>query len=86
MAYQHKDNTGSLWENSFKNKDNDPDYRGSGMVNGRERSIAGWKRTTKDGRSYISISFTEPRPKTQNPTAPTKANPSQASPEDDVPF
>lgn len=66
MAYEQKDNSGSVWKNEEKGtvegSDKWADYKGSGMVNGEEVWIDLWKSETKDGKFYMSMKF---RPKTQ---------------------
>lgn len=52
--------TGALFFNEQKQKPNHPDFNGS-MVdeNGKEFWIAGWKKLSKGGKKYISLSFSE---------------------------
>ena len=56
MAYEQKENSGSLWDNDKKEKDTHPDLRGSLKVGPKEYWISGWHKTAKDGREYISLS------------------------------
>lgn len=54
---QVKNNTGRLFTNSYKKNDNQPDFKGSGLVNGVEVSLSAWSNTDKNGNSYFSIQF-----------------------------
>ena len=45
--YEHKDNTASLFINN-KTKDSQPDYTGSGKINGKFMYLKGWKNTYND--------------------------------------
>jgi hypothetical protein len=60
MAFTPKDNTGSLWINDRKNKDEHPDRTGSIMVAGTEYRINGRIKKTADGKPFMSLSV---RPK-----------------------
>lgn len=55
-GWQPKEGSGSLWPNDKKG-DNEkaPNSKGEIMLNGVVFEIAGWTRTAKDGRKYISI-------------------------------
>ena len=64
MAYEQKDNSGSLFKNDKKEKDTHPDYRGDCTVNGVKKSIGAWIKKDKNGKSFISLSFGEPFQKT----------------------
>ena len=54
-----RDNSGALFQNKDK-KDKQPDYRGECVVNGKTLEIAGWKKQSKNGLPYLSLSFKEP--------------------------
>jgi hypothetical protein len=49
VAYEMKENSGSLWVNDRKDKDEPLDRAVSIMVEGGEDWINGWLRKTKDG-------------------------------------
>ena len=66
MAYESKPNTGVLFKNK-KNKDTQPDYKGSGNVNGETVDIAGWIKKDKNGNPFLSLSFQEPRQRGDEP-------------------
>ncbi len=55
MAYEHKDETGTLFKNTKKNE-NSPDWRGNGKINGVQVKISAWEKR-KDGKTWLSLSF-----------------------------
>lgn len=56
MAYEHKDNTGSLF---FNKSDNEraPSYKGEAMVDGKMKRVSVWFQKTKAGQEYLSMKF-----------------------------
>lgn len=69
MAYEPKDNSGSLFKNDRKEQPNHPDYKGSIMVNGVEYWLSAWIKTTKDDLRWLSIAVQkkDTRPKARPP-------------------
>jgi hypothetical protein len=57
MAFEMKDNSGSIWANDRKTDENHPDRAGSALIDGREFWINGWLRKTSMGKPYLSLSF-----------------------------
>ena len=58
MAFEQKDNTGSLFKNDSKETDKHPDYSGTVLVNGEALWINGWIKTAaKNGKKFMSLSF-----------------------------
>ena len=57
---EQKDNSGVLFPNNKKEKETQPDITGKAMVNGVEVQISGWKKKSKNGNEYISLSFGKP--------------------------
>lgn len=58
MAYEIKDNTGSLFKNDRKASDTHPDYNGSAKIAGVEYWISAWLKEGKDGgKKFFSFSF-----------------------------
>lgn len=49
---------GAIFQNRYKEKDNQPDFSGMVTVKGEEYRIAGWLRTSKAGQQYTSIALT----------------------------
>ena len=75
--YVQKEGQVSLFINDKKTSDKQPDYQGNVMVNGKKMQIAGWKKQSKSGNTFLSIQISEPKAPT------TGAKPAVA---DDLPF
>lgn len=50
----------TLFPNDYKKSPSHPDWKGKGNYAGEEIEIAGWNRTGKDGRQFISVKISEP--------------------------
>lgn len=66
MAYEQRDNTGTLFRNEEKDPEVNPnhaDYKGDGLVNGKKVWINAWVKEVKEGKNagkkFFSISFKE---------------------------
>ena len=75
MAEFDSTNRGSLFKNDKKTEEKHPDMSGSINIDGTEYWISGWKKQSKAGTGFISLSV---RPKEQTrqssqPTAKAKA-------------
>lgn len=57
MAYEQKDNSGSLFKNERREKDTHAHARGSSMIDGVEYYIDAWTNTTAKGDKYQSLKF-----------------------------
>jgi len=57
--YQHKPNTGTIFKNDNKEKETQPDYRGSINVDGKDFDISLWVKDGKNGK-FFSASIKEP--------------------------
>ena len=82
-------NTGAIFKNDNKKADNHPDYKGKVNVNGKEMEIALWMKTSAKGVKFMSVSFSEPYIKTNEPQINgTLKQPSYVSldAKDDLPF
>ena len=78
MAYEHKENSGSLFKNEDKKSDNHPDYKGKINVKGELLDVSGWIKDT-NGKKWLSLSVREPRQVDANV-------PSESVTPDDLPF
>ena len=59
MAFEQKDNSGSIWVNERKDQDTHPDRTGTARIDGADYWVNGWLRKTQDGKHYLSLSFRE---------------------------
>jgi hypothetical protein len=76
MADFDNTNRGSIFRNEKKTEDRHPDMSGSINIDGIEYWISGWKKQSKAGTGFISLSV---RPKEQvrqssQPTSKAKAD------------
>lgn len=57
MSVQNFDNTnrGALFVNNQRKSEKSPDYSGTLNVDGVEFSLAGWKRKSQKGTSFLSL-------------------------------
>lgn len=58
MAEYDNTNTGVLFRNEYKQKPNQPDYTGTANINGDDYKVAGWKKTSKAGKQFMSLAYT----------------------------
>jgi uncharacterized protein (DUF736 family) len=90
MAYEQKDNSGSLFQNKEKRSENFPDYSGSVRIEGADWWISGWRKTSKDGKPYLSLSVKRKDGTADRPAQEFKAAVKQSFPDaqldDEVPF
>ncbi len=97
MAYQQRDDSGSVFRNDRKREGKkDPDFTGSGMVNGEEVWIDMWTKAPEGGKKgYFSISFrqksppsnrqqSQPSQQRQAPTTRSFAPPPKQTPDPDL--
>lgn len=73
--FQQRDNSGSLFINQRKDKDTQPDFQGKIKIGsdlleriqaGEELQISGWKRKTKSGDVWLSLSVQAVRKKEES--------------------
>jgi len=60
MAYEQRDNSGTLFINDRKTDKNSklPDRKGDAIINGQAMWISGWLKDGKNGTQFLSLSFT----------------------------
>ena len=63
--FQHKENTGSLFINEKREKDTQPNMKGSGLIDGVEYWISAWTNTTNTGDRWQKVIF-EPKEEVHN--------------------
>lgn len=57
MAYEIRENSGSLFKNSRKEKESHPDRQGKVRIGGVEYYISGWVKKKPDGEQWMSLAF-----------------------------
>jgi hypothetical protein len=57
MAYEQRDNSGTLGRNDRKDKPNHPDHRGQCIIDGKPYWISAWIKEGPSGK-FFSLSFT----------------------------
>ena len=78
MSYEHKNGNGSLFKNTKKTSENQPDYSGSiKLQDGTNQQIAAWVKDGAKGK-FFSIKLSDPYVK------PETAQVAETS--DDLPF
>jgi uncharacterized protein (DUF736 family) len=75
-------NRGALFKNDRKEKETQPDYKGSINVNGVDMWISAWLSTSKDGNTFMSLSV---QPK-EAQAATSEPQPAVDALDDFVPF
>jgi len=89
MAFEHRDNTGSIFKNGYKTEDKHPDHQGSCKVicehcgKSTELKISGWINDLKDrSGKYFGLIFSKAQPKEQS----SPVGRTEQDFDDDIPF
>lgn len=86
MTYQQRDNTGTIFKNDRREKDTQPNARGTALIDGVEYEISAW---TKQGQKgpFQSLSFKRKEQQQPAPSARSKPVNSYGVDDDgDLPF
>jgi hypothetical protein len=83
MAYEQRDNSGSLFKNNKREKDTHPNATGSAMVDGVEYYVSAWTKQDKNGNPWQSLSF---KRKDSQQEAPRSSKPAKGVDPDEIPF
>ena len=59
MAYEQKNNSGSLFKKDKKQTEKQPDYNGTIKIDGKDYKLAAWIKESKSGQKYFSLSLQE---------------------------
>jgi uncharacterized protein (DUF736 family) len=95
MAYEMKEGDFSLFKNTKKEAENQPDYTGKCHINGKDMRVSAWIKQSDSGLAFFSGKISEFPAKTGNiedPLNPSGSTPPQHKPEplplpdDDLPF
>jgi uncharacterized protein (DUF736 family) len=85
-TFEQKDNSGALFMNVEKKTENSPDYSGSVRIDGTDWAISGWKKQSKNGRSYLSLSVKRKEAASDAPQASKPASKIDDDLDDMIPF
>lgn len=89
MAYEQKNNNGTLFKNDKKDRKNPdheklPDYKGDATVNGKQMWMSAWIKTGKNGQ-FMSISFSD-KDAQRSQSNNQQRNQSRSYEEEETPF
>lgn len=59
MAYEMRDNSGSLFKNNKPRNEKSPQWTGKAMIDGKMRFFDAWEKKDKNGNTWFSCSFKE---------------------------
>lgn len=57
MAFEQRQNSGSIFKNDRKEKDTHPDGKGSALIDGVEYWVSSWNKVGANGVQFRSLSF-----------------------------
>lgn len=83
MAFEQRDNSGSLFRNDRKEQEKHPDHKGSAKIDGKEYWVSAWIKEGSKGR-FFSLAFTpKDEQKRERRAAPAQDEPPYS---DEIPF
>lgn len=92
MAYEQRDNSGSIFKNDRKEKDTHPDRTGTAMIDGVMYYVSGWLKTSTKGQ-FLSVAFKrkeeqreQPQSISQRAQATIKQPAKNFDMDDEIPF
>lgn len=72
MAYEQRDNSGSIFVNDRKEKDTHPDRTGTAMIDGVMYYVSGWIKQGNKGQ-FLSLAFKRKEEEQRSQPAPRRA-------------
>lgn len=85
MAYEPKDNTGTLFRNDKREKDTHPNATGTAIIGGVEYWVSSWTKEGAKGK-FQSLSFKPKVERAQEIRRDAQRTSYDEDPNDDVPF
>ncbi len=83
---EHKENTGKIFKNNFKEKESQPDYKGTALIDGQYKEIALWINTSKNNVKYFSAQFQDSTKDVEQGGIKEDQRIKKAQKNDDIPF
>ena len=81
MAYEQKENSGSLFKNDKKLTESHPNAKGTALIGGVEYWVSAWTKKDKNGNGWQSLAF---QVKEAKPSSANSANSASSYPADDM--
>lgn len=78
MAYEQRDNSGSIFKNDRKEKDTHPDRTGTAMIDGVMYYVSGWLKTSAKGQ-FLSLAFKRKEEQREQPPQQSISQRAQAT-------
>lgn len=72
MAEFDNTNRATMFINDKKTEEKHPDWSGTLNVEGKEYWISGWKKVSKGGKPFLSLSIREKQEQTRQSSQPTR--------------
>lgn len=85
MAFEMRDNSGSVFVNDRKTEDRHPDRSGKAMIGGVMYWVSGWLKKTQSGTPWLSLSFKPMEPRGEESQVPPASQASDPLAEE-IPF
>jgi hypothetical protein len=73
MAYEIRENSGSLFVNDKKSSDKHPDRKGQALIGGVEYWVSAWRKKSAVGKDFVSLAFTPKEEANGNTAQPVAA-------------
>lgn len=86
MTEYNNENRGVLFQNTKKETEKHPDYTGELNVEGKEYWISGWKKVSKNGNPFVSLSIKPKEPAGNQQKAAQSPQRVDESFDDEIPF
>jgi len=81
--FEHREGGMTIFKNSYKEKENQPDYKGEALIDGKKKQVSCWIKQGKNGK-FFSCQVQDPY-KPAETTAAEKAHINNDF-DDDIPF
>lgn len=87
MAFEQRDNSGSVFKNDRKEKETHPDRTGTAMIDGVTYYVSGWIKNGSKGQ-FLSLAFKRKHQEQPKQSLGSKGRPSARNEEmnDEIPF